>query len=758
MTADLDELHDRARRFLDGERLTFEDADQLWQQLESEPSLARPVLERIRSAPTRRAEGPRPGTTDPALPIAWAGRSLFEGLPDDPQILDQLCRQHALLTSKDLELMAGVRHDQALEILCERFDLASPELDGDAETLGIAGGTHRRRWEDLGQFEDLRLAARYYRRGAQSPLGEDAYAHINAAFLEDLVADTGDEPEARRGRADALRRRIASELPVLPDNWWNAASRAEAHLGLGDYDRALEAIRVESRPKPWKLQTTAQQLAKLVRLREKRPFDEVPELRAFFKELLGGSAEAVHSALMGKVGLGLSGGGFRASFYHIGLLARLAEVDVLRHIEVLSCVSGGSILGTCYWLALRRRLLDPAAEGPVDYVALVLDLIRHFESAVGINLRKEVQRGNWRTFLNLWRNKGAMDSHRIAALLDEHFYRPLMPGHEPLYMDHLPFHPPDHDPRLAGSDKFNPSRHNWLRSDNVPVLVLNATTVNTGHAWQFTPDWMGESPWSVHKVADTVPRLEWHEYKKDEGWRMSVGQAVAASACVPGVFSPLRLENAYENIDVQLIDGGLFDNQGVAALLAHSCNVVLISDAAGQLQLERHSKTGPKGLMTFFGRTMDTLMERIRQAAYGDLSARQQSGLLRGLMFVHMKDGLDTDPIQLPFSRMPHALKRPPLTPAGIRRDFQEALAGIRTDLNSFTELESRALMACGYQMAAKAFERDLAHIPELRAKGRKADWPFAPQLREITAPGDLTNDQKENLEALRGPKNPRPR
>ena len=143
-------------------------------------------------------------------------------------------------------------------------------------------------------------------------------------------------------------------------------------------------------------------------------------------------------------------------------------------------------------------------------------------------------------------------------------------------------------------------------------------------------------------------------------------------------------------------------------------------------------------------------MERIRQTAYGDLSARVQSGLLRGLMFVHMKEGLATDPIQLPFSRMPRVLERPKLTPAGIRRDFQEALAEVRTDLNRFSELESRALMACGYQMAAKAFEESLTRIPELAAAAESVDWPFLPLLSEITAAGDLTRRQQEILEALR--------
>jgi predicted acylesterase/phospholipase RssA len=55
--------------------------------------------------------------------------------------------------------------------------------------------------------------------------------------------------------------------------------------------------------------------------------------------------------LNGKVGLALSGGGFRAAFFHVGVLARLADV------EALSCVSGGSILGALYYLELRRELM-----------------------------------------------------------------------------------------------------------------------------------------------------------------------------------------------------------------------------------------------------------------------------------------------------------------------------------------------------------------------------------------------------------------
>ena len=53
---------------------------------------------------------------------------------------------------------------------------------------------------------------------------------------------------------------------------------------------------------------------------------------------LTGCGGRLDDLLRGRVGLALSGGGFRASLYHIGVLAKLAELDVLRHVEVLSCV------------------------------------------------------------------------------------------------------------------------------------------------------------------------------------------------------------------------------------------------------------------------------------------------------------------------------------------------------------------------------------------------------------------------------------
>lgn len=714
----MSDLTTNARKFLAGDRLYFAEANALWRALlddENEPSLARAVLARLRD-----------GDREPGI--------LSDDFTFDTSLRAELCRQEAHLTSKDEELSAGARHTRAIDLLKKEFggDLLAVT---DGETLGIAAGIYKRKWFDLGQLPDLEAAAALYGRGAEGLLGDDAYPHINAAFLDDVLAARGSNPVVRQARATALRQRIVAELPVK-DSWWNAASRAEAFFGLRRYAEATAAITGVKRPPLWKLEATARQLATLAHLHTARPLEH-PEIREFFQTLLPGASAAVRSAFIGKVGLALSGGGFRASFYHLGVLARLAELDVLRHVDVLSCVSGGSIVGAAYWLALRERMLDGTPMGRDAYIKIVRRLIKSFSDAVAMNLRAGVQPSKAAVAIGLLfkSQKGAMSGEQVADLLEENFYRPFLPGKAgPIYMDELLFTPADHDPKVANGEAFNPSRHNWLRAHKVPSLVINATTVNTGHGWQFTPTWMGESPWAVHEDTDLVPRLQWARYDRDH-WRMRLGRAVAASACVPGVFEPMRLEAPYKTpLDVRLVDGGVYDNQGTVALLAANCNVLLVSDASGQLMLEPQPTPGVKGLLSYASRAMDTLMERVRQANYGDLSARRMTGLVRGMMFLHLKAGLDADPIRLSFSDEAYTLKRSTLSPSGVRKDLQQAIAELRTDLNVFTPDESESLMACGYQMAAKVFQRDLGHLHELSDAATPADWPFADRLKDLTA------------------------
>ncbi len=46
-----------------------------------------------------------------------------------------------------------------------------------------------------------------------------------------------------------------------------------------------------------------------------------------------------------RIGLALSGGGFRAAAFHLGMLRKLHQLKLLRGVDLLTCVSGGSIAG-----------------------------------------------------------------------------------------------------------------------------------------------------------------------------------------------------------------------------------------------------------------------------------------------------------------------------------------------------------------------------------------------------------------------------
>ena len=66
----------------------------------------------------------------------------------------------------------------------------------------------------------------------------------------------------------------------------------------------------------------------------------------------------------------------------------MAELGVLKHVEVISTVSGGSIVGAAFYLRLLE--LERERRAPVedaDLVALVQDIARTFPVGVAANVR-----------------------------------------------------------------------------------------------------------------------------------------------------------------------------------------------------------------------------------------------------------------------------------------------------------------------------------------------------------------------------------
>lgn len=420
---------------------------------------------------------------------------------------------------------------------------------------------------------------------------------------------------------------------------------AEAYFGLGRhqkdyYEQARSwlkrAARLPNVP-GWERESTARQLAAIAQLqavtaRDFTPLEQTPAWEVLQDFLGKNYAKGLRGIFLGKIGLALSGGGFRASLFHIGVLARLAELDMLRHVEVLSCVSGGSIVGAHYYLEIRH-LLQTKEDADItreDYLKIVQKVQDDFLAGVQQNIRMRVLADFTANLRMIFAPHSYSRTQRAGELYEEEIYKRVADsnGTNPRYMDELLIRP------AKDSDNFAPKHDNWRRAAKVPMLILNATTLNTGHNWQFTATWMGEPPAAIETEIDSNDRLRrmYYEEAPAEYRQIRLDHAVAASACVPGIFdSPLR--------------------------------------------------------------AFSIAQARVREAQFQELDARRRASLLRGLMFVHLKKDLPSasvnwveceDPQEanegVSFAESPGGL-----TSYGIRKDIQEQLAVIRTDLNSFT-------------------------------------------------------------------------
>jgi predicted acylesterase/phospholipase RssA len=651
----------------------------------------------------------------------------------------RLAQRHALCTYKDPDRPVLQALDQALAILRASFDL---EATSDQETLGLAGAIYKRLWQATGQKDQLERSYHYYRRGYDvGPKKDDGYTAINAAFVLDQLADiernegmpamSDRRAEAKKIREDLVAKapQMRSESPKLAHDWWFLVTIAEAHFGLGRYDDAKDwlakAKTLENIP-DWEFRSTASQLATLYQLQHPgtvSPDDPAANNANRVLDAFLESAAARESAFIGKVGLALSGGGFRASLFHIGVLAKLAELDILRRVEVLSCVSGGSIVGAHYYLQLRERMetedLEAMDENELRnvYIEIVRHVAEDFLAGVQTNIRMRVFANPFRLIRSVF-DRAYTRTIRLGELFESHLFAKIWdrgPADRrpdgPLLLKDLKIMP-------KGADKeFDPKARNWRLNSKAPILILNATTLNTGHAWQYTARFMGESPWAIDPNIDGTNRLRRFYYEKaPPAYRaVRLSNAVVASACVPGLFEPVRLDGLYkleekgkmaESLTLRQVDGGVHDNQGVGGLLEQGCTVVLVSDASGQTALAADPGGGAFAPLT---RSNSVLMERVRQEQYARLDAMEKGGLIKGLMFLHLKRDLDVMPVDwIGCEEPPEEVSQQAeaLTEYGVRKQIQTLLSGIRTDLDSFSDIEAFALMTSGYRMATTYLAR----------------------------------------------------
>jgi predicted acylesterase/phospholipase RssA len=455
-----------------------------------------------------------------------------------------------------------------------------------------------------------------------------------------------------------------------------------------------------------------------------------------------------------KLGLALSGGGFRASYFHIGVLAQMAEQGLLRDVEVISAVSGGSIIAALYYLHVKKLLESKPDEEITDqdYVDLVERIETDFKKATDRNIRL-------RTFADFRSNlkmaaANYSRSDRISELYNAYFYRDILNSvSDPVQMRELKIHPP------GEPADFHPKKGNARRQAKVPILNINATVLNNGQDWQFTAQTMGEplgdedvvvpetvTPADIYRRASSYADIAPHQQN------FELGHAVGASACVPGLFPPLAVSGLYQDGDdpirIQLVDGGVYDNQGIEALLWAECTHFIVSDASLQLAVEDEPSTDTLPVLL---RASDCVTpDRLRSETFDNLFAtfgRDKTA------FMHLRKDLGI--FKIPWidqNGMPAASRDPSLKPKtrehfGVAPEVQELLANVRTDLDAFSEVEAYSLMLDGYRMSAPELDAFRNNNGFGAAKAKPAGrWSFlaiAPKIDAQNPSPDLLKQLK---------------
>jgi NTE family protein len=295
---------------------------------------------------------------------------------------------------------------------------------------------------------------------------------------------------------------------------------------------------------------------------------------------------------MGKFGISLSGGGYRATAFHIGTLSALNKLGILKKVDVLSTISGGSILGACFCLSnkpfeefeqeMKQQLTEKSI---LTYIAKSYRTIPAYMLAlciIGVLLVLPFTEYAWASVFLLI---------GIIIIIVKYQFRlfPVSQIIEEAY-DHYFFQ----GAKLADLV-------------NKPQLVIGSTNIQTFRQFTFSKIKMGDSTYSYAKE----PILFKHQ-------QFPVSRAVMASTCVPFAFTPVRIDKEFylqpadqEKINPMLIDGGVYDNQGIHRLTqkgTYECDIIITSDAGNKLPFNG----AYNNVFVLLLRTMDVFMMRIK--------------------------------------------------------------------------------------------------------------------------------------------------
>ena len=349
-----------------------------------------------------------------------------------------------------------------------------------------------------------------------------------------------------------------------------------------------------------------------------------------------------------RIGLTLSGGGIRATVFHLGVLARLARQSLLEDVVFLSTVSGGSLSA-----ALVRACSDNSWPGSNTFLQHTIPKARRLLTSRSLD-RAFLRR----MLLYPWTLRHGRAAALAGALQDCWSVTDLLSD--------LP---------------------------DTPRWIINATCYETGKNWRFMKKRMGD--YVIGYVAS--PRLP-------------IAQAVAASSAVPGLVGSLELNTgrfewfAYSRArtprphaprfrTLTLWDGGIYDNLGVEALFKPAggyrdgFDFLVVSDASAPLEPETPTLRAPLRLLQIATDQVRSLRAR---AVVSHLRRNPGTG-------VYLRIGNTEERI---YREAKRAAMADEIVGDSLRASEVQEAAGIDTTLRRFTQREYDLVFAHGHQVA----------------------------------------------------------
>lgn len=348
-----------------------------------------------------------------------------------------------------------------------------------------------------------------------------------------------------------------------------------------------------------------------------------------------------------RIGLTLSGGGLRATLFHLGVVRFLFETGMLPRVKFIGGVSGGSILAMHLSLHWDRYIGDANA-----FDAVARDIVAFCQRDVRNRI---LRRWIFACVTLLPRALGRWS--RVDLLIAE--YR-----------------------QLFGDATLG----DLLPTETVarPRVIAQSVSLSTGQPCSF-----GRSGFMWYEADDNGFLREREVSQRTP--HLPVALAVAASSAFPPMFPPVRVtaqllqvgKSEFPNAHY-ITDGGVYDNLGIERPLWYfeqqkELDAFLVCDAGGMFDWGSgaYGFALPRNL-----RATEILMKRVGDLVNQRLADRPQHRF-----------------IPLSISNATDSLGKLALPPAVQRR-----VGRIRTDLDAFSAVEIDSLIRHGYAVAREAF------------------------------------------------------